>query len=456
MFSPVFDWLYEIRNRSREPVVFTSFLVVTYVLTLFVLLPAQLLNFQRFLFALAGPLLFLIWFANFWHLPKTKKGKVGIFLSLNCEDQQEKGRIEKDFVEEVKTILNSADKGEQFQVSVIPTAYTQLIRDLETAQKIRRKIRAHFFVYGDVSRRKVNGNDVHVIRNQQIVVHGSVPTQLSKILSQEMNEIFPRRLLVNVENDLLGFEVASRWFGISIRYIIGVAAFFSADFKFAESLFLSILEIKDPETRANVPRLSQIHSLTAKRLSEIYIVQARILFSQWRDSRNTNIMKSMRDLVEKSCKFRKPKKNSYEIYNLLAIASFVLDRNIQAAKNFLVHCKNSGDATWRFSMAFLEAYIGNLDSSLDIYRRALSKPVVPGVLNEIEEFITWILEVEPGKKQLFFCLGYINQFAKEDFTQASKDWEMFLDWDEGNSQWPTFIEKVKAWKMKCNVASEAA
>ena len=48
------------------------------------------------------------------------------------------------------------------------------------------------------------------------------------------------------------------------------------------------------------------------------------------------------------------------------------------------------------------------------------------VIAETEEFILWVLDQEPDKFQLHFCLGYINSEAKDDAILALEEYEAFL------------------------------
>lgn len=38
----------------------------------------------------------------------------------------------------------------------------------------------------------------------------------------------------------------------------------------------------------------------------------------------------------------------------------------------------------------------------------------------------WLLEEEPEKYQIYYCLGFMNWKAKGDSTQAVRDFEAFL------------------------------
>jgi len=62
----------------------------------------------------------------------------------------------------------------------------------------------------------------------------------------------------------------------------------------------------------------------------------------------------------------------------------------------------------------------------------MNLPVDPAIPAQIEEFMCWLLEEEPQKYQLHYCLGFINWKIKGDKAQAIKDFEIFLS--RGNKQ----------------------
>jgi hypothetical protein len=68
-----------------------------------------------------------------------------------------------------------------------------------------------------------------------------------------------------------------------------------------------------------------------------------------------------------------------------------------------------------------------LEAAHNEYRRAfrgnLQNPTVP---IQTEEFIQIVLEEEPDKEHLHFCLALINYNAKRDFKAASRDFDRFL------------------------------
>ena len=110
-----------------------------------------------------------------------------------------------------------------------------------------------------------------------------------------------------------------------------------------------------------------------------------------------------------------------------AIWYFVARRDVAAAKREIRKCKDSPDCAWRYSEAFLLAYEGALTQAYRRYRVVFRHSCPEHLPVEVEEFIMGVLEEEPDKVQLHFCLGVINYFAKGDKARALQELERFLE-----------------------------
>jgi hypothetical protein len=105
---------------------------------------------------------------------------------------------------------------------------------------------------------------------------------------------------------------------------------------------------------------------------------------------------------------------------------FLKNRDVKGALAVLKKCKKILDGAWHYSLGFLHAYSGDLKKAIQQYRNAMTLPVELPVIAEIEEFICWVLDVEPHRYQLHYCLGFLNWKIKGDKLQAIKDLNTFL------------------------------
>jgi len=110
-----------------------------------------------------------------------------------------------------------------------------------------------------------------------------------------------------------------------------------------------------------------------------------------------------------------------------AICEFVLRHDVPAAHKLITRCRNDSDSTWWYSRAFLHAYQGKMEEAVADYRHAFQGTVIDvSVPVQCEEFIQTVLAKEPDRIQLYFCLGIINFYAKQDYLAAERDLNLFL------------------------------
>jgi hypothetical protein len=81
-----------------------------------------------------------------------------------------------------------------------------------------------------------------------------------------------------------------------------------------------------------------------------------------------------------------------------------------------------------YSEAFLIAYDGDLEGAYRVYRRAFESPLSDQTVpTQCEEFIQVVIDEEPDRKWLYYCLGLINYRAKGDLKAARDDFARFID-----------------------------
>jgi len=208
--------------------------------------------------------------------------------------------------------------------------------------------------------------------------------------------------------------------------VIGTAAAASGDYAYAEEL------LKGAEARLNAyikqmeaAPLSVLLDQVRKRLSELY----SHLLDRWLD-RYT--LKRERDALVKSedviGKLRAYDSSSYAARLAAAMCAFVLRRDVATARSEIAACHGTEDATWRYGEAFLNAYDGqDLDAAYRSYSRAFSAPLEnASVPTQSEEFIQIVLDEEPSRYWLHYCLGMINRQGKGDYAAATADLERFI------------------------------
>ncbi|MBU1160924.1 MAG: hypothetical protein KKF96_00080, partial [Proteobacteria bacterium] len=143
-------------------------------------------------------------------------------------------------------------------------------------------------------------------------------------------------------------------------------------------------------------------------------------------------------------KINKSRLQQIQVIQLSAIHAFLKHRDIERAVSILKGSKNQNYPEWYLSMAFLCAYEGNLKVAIRSYRRAALFEIQSATLSQIEDFICWVLEKEPDKYQLHYCLGFFNWKIKGDNIQAREDFEIFLN-SKGSKEFKKEKKLTEKW-----------
>jgi tetratricopeptide (TPR) repeat protein len=363
----------------------------------------------------------IIWFYDNRY-PKIKKGKVGFAVSIQCSNEEEHKKIREDFITTLRQLLKGGALGNTFHFIELPKHISETINDTADAFTLKRKTGAHFVIYGRVRLRTIDGKECHLLDLEGIVGHRPLPQEVSDQISGEFSELFPRRVRISTENDLLAFNFTSDWTECAAKYIIAFAASYSHDLNYAEKLYTE-LQNKLNCLENTFPIYVKLRQRIPIRLAEIHQVRARIALDHFRKSKNEKF------LLEFSANLKKIGQvlsNDYEVLLLKTVEAFLNERNIQKALGFIKKCKTFNDPVWHLNLAFLKAYEGYLGKAIQEYQFCLRYEIAAQTLSQIEDFICWILDKEPDKYQYYYCLGFFNWKLKGDLYQAVKDFMAFL------------------------------
>ena len=137
--------------------------------------------------------------------------------------------------------------------------------------------------------------------------------------------------------------------------------------------------------------------------------------------------------------------NHYGGHLLRGIYIFLSSRDIESAKKEIKKAKNNRDAAWLWSSAFLDAYEGKLEEAHKTYQRAFRGLVADATALQVETFIVDVVNLEPDKIQLWYCLGMINYLYKEDLPSALEDFQCFCKHAEKANHFTKSVEFAKKY-----------
>ncbi|MBA4107274.1 MAG: hypothetical protein C0485_16130 [Pirellula sp.] len=389
-----------------------------------------------------------LWYAT-TKIPKAKKGNLGFGVAISFEDEAHAEAIDNDFVQRIRDLLDRDNEIYHFQIVEFPQRIAKKL-ERTSALNLLHRSRCRFMIYGVGRIRIVDGKETHVFNLTGVVSHAPLPKDISAAFAKEFTSVFPTKLHVAKDNDVFSFEFTAQWLDVITRYIVGTAAFFTADLKYAEEMLLSA-ENRLRNDLPRIPSITQIKQSIPSRLRDIYRSGALGNGNKYRVTRDKEYLKRTENYLDKLDE-RFP--SDYQARLLRAMTAFTLHRDMERAKKEIDACRSVDDATWMYSDAFLSAYEYDLERSYRIYRKAFEYPTSDQTLViQVEEFIQIVIDEEPQRTDLYFCVGLINYRLKFDLNAARSDFSKFLNGTRREDH-PRQHEAVLKWMNEIERADE--
>lgn len=365
---------------------------------------------------------YILWYFS-TKIKKNQKGNIGIAIAITAENEPIQERLKNDLMDSIREEIKSGSY-KQFQVINLSNYHSKKIKEnpQKNCIKYHKLTNCTFLVFGHCAKRMHEGKECYYLKLEASVIHNLIPKPVSTAFSGDMSKIFPREYLFPVMNEVLGFKIEGQKMGLSAKYILGMASFFSTDFTTAFKLHFSLInEIEKNNSKylkLDKVILDKIKSLTVNNLITESIILSKINYIY---KNNLDEMNYFIKIIQKY------KPNNYDAHLLKSIYFFLKFRDVESALDEINKAKNKSDTAWLYSKAFLSAYHEeNLTKVYHIYQQAFKGSVEPIVPIEVEEFILNILEKEVEKIQLWYCLGLINFFKKEDYLLANEYFKKFI------------------------------
>lgn len=363
----------------------------------------------------------VVWFLQ-TRIPKAPSKAIGFGVAIVAYRKEQRERLARDFVDTLKELLSRGRQIYPFAVIEFPQHYAKKIFEGDDINKYLKKSNCKFLIYGRAREDIVQGRMTHVLSLEGIVTHQTIPEDVQQQFVDEFAELLPRKLHLLTEDGLLQFELTSELINVVARYIIGIASLLSRDPDYSQSLFEGLKEDLS-RLRLFGTSVDKLRRRIPLRLIDVYTVQGYLAYERWKNSRSREDLNNLKTYADK---IKGIQSSNYEAAMLSSIYHFVSSRDIQAAKSELRAFRRSPDETWRFNLAFLNAYEENMQAAERNYKNAARGQYTAKLIFDLEDFISWLLDVEPEKLQLYYCLGLINYFAKEDNLSAKHNFETFL------------------------------
>lgn len=374
----------------------------------------------------------LLWF-YVRRVPSAKPGTIGIALAITSEQSAHRKQIIKDLLPAFSDTFDTFTGSKKFEVLVVPEWLANTIDDNDSAKKVAMRVNAALLVFGDAKIRLHHGKEHHVLSMKQMAQHRPVDQRISDVLGQEVSSVFPGVHRIPRDTELEGIDITSSLTAITAKYFVAVAGLLSGLLDFSESLLQS-LRVSPALDGLSKEKLSQggrvrscastLKRLIDQRLATIASHRGYAALREWQDTHDEAAIDRLRDAARVHHQLSG---DPYPYSVQHAMWLFVRKRDVNGAMADLSRVRGKDDSAWRYSLAFLHAYRGELDRALRYYRQIFRRHDASSQFFDVEHFIAWVIAEEPEKCWLYFCLGIVNAEGKGDEAQALKDYRRFLD-----------------------------
>lgn len=379
---------------------------------------------------------FEIWYRTILILPRNRKWRIWIVVSLVSENNIQEKKIKRDFIEALQKDVKTANE-HYLPIDIIFLKQHQAENLLKTGNpdKIQETVKAHFYIVWEVIERKIDSKDTYIIENNYVLYW----VDTSDIVKDRIRKIM-QALCVKIEigkdNEYKWFAITSQLMAFNVKYIIGIGALVFWDIGFSYSIHSTILKseyrkiLRHPNSDFILRELKKIvyeesEILCDFEFSKDNFIWSKIYIDKMFELWIWNYWWFLRRAIFEF------KKGSIEIAN----------KTINSAK------QNSAWSLqeWRFSKAFLYIwewkYIKFNSEKKRLYNKCSGIDYWEDFLNSIVIFANKEYILNPNKHQLQFWSWYITYKIKWNIPESYKYFENFISKIEENH--PLFDEAFK-------------
>lgn len=384
----------------------------------FVGLKTKLIIYLLFLFCWIG-----FWLLNKFRLPRNGKNKVGIVIAIFSENENERQKLKADFISKLKSDFRQEGILNFSEIIFLKNHFSKQIKELnnsrEGLEKINKKIKAHFYVWGDVKRRPDGDEgEKYFLSFQGYVIHKPIPKNLSQEISKDFSKVLPREVNFLEKRSFKGFEASADLVHLAAKYIIGIAAFVSQNPQLALRLHNGL---KD---QFNVFRPLPPHLQDIRNRIPLLISDENLWIAKWHYE-NKRIGETKLFLKKSLSDDNK----NYGAWLFRAVIDFLIDKNVDEALKSIEKAEKYSKNTfeWIYSKAFLYFWKEDYERALKLCQKIkqLSYQTEIITLNEVRKFNLNLLGEANPKIQLYFWIGYLSFFKLSNLANALQDFENF-------------------------------
>lgn len=378
-------------------------------------------NIRGLLYLLITAIWIGAWIRNRFILPRNKKNRIGIVIAIFSESEIERQRLKADFIAELKRNIIQEGVLNFAEVIFLKNHFAKRIVEsnspIDDIRKMNRRLRSHFYVWGNIKKRPDGEiGEKYFLSFQGYVTHKPIRKELKEELARDFSAVLPKEISFS-ERDFRGFEVSAAIVHLAARYIIGVAAFVSQDPRLAFKLHNGLRE------QFNMYRPLPHHLQNIRAKIPLLLSEEALWIARWHQENGR--ITECKELLQKSLQ-ENPR--NYAAWLRKAVLDFH-DGNVPEAFASIQKAEQFAGqrGEWRYSKAFLYFWSGEYQKAMKQCQKIKGRSYLgeDGTCDEVRKFNLDILSSNTEKPQLYFWLGFISYFKKNNLAEAHSDFEKF-------------------------------
>jgi hypothetical protein len=392
-----------------------------------------------FIFIIIEIVVIIVWLYS-RSIPRISSKNIGIVLAIKTNNRLIENKIKTDFIDAI--YKNLSDHGNFKIISLSEYHTSKILNDNNLLKKYHYKTNCNLIIYGLSDSRTHESKKCYYLQLDTSIYHSPITPEKRNFLGREMRAVVPRENLIPHDNEYLGFKFSTQLFSIASRYILGLGAFFSNCYEIAFQLHNNTYhEISSmPSDTMEFPILKRI----LNKSKTLILDESNIISNYSYFENNYPKMKYYIDVMKNI------DQTFYSGYLINAIYLFKCEHNADAALEEIIKAsKNTRDYTWAYSKAFLLAYKGDMDGAYENYKIAFTHNASDNAYMDSELFMYQVLEDEPYKYQLLYCIGLINYKMKQDTKLAKENFEQFVKKSIEKNEYHSQREYSLKYILKC-------
>jgi tetratricopeptide (TPR) repeat protein len=387
----------------------------------------------------------LHWYYHRTSFPKAKSNKPTIVVAIVSENETQKERLSKDFVNNLKSNLETYNLENTYDIIVLHDALSLKLRNtidkafgkpidskkLSLFNSMSSKMNAKFFVYGDFVTRN-SPNNTHLLKLEGLIRHRNSPTKLRQELHSSFNDIWEREISFLEEEEINGFKSTSDQVFFASIFMLGLALF-------NDTNFLKSIEVNE-KTLAFIDKNPNYEKYKPKVLNILasgYFLHSQLLY----------FMGDFDEFYLYRKKFINLIPNEYEALLSEAIYQVSRRNDPETALEMVERASklSNGIDIWRYSKFYLLIKLNRHSEALTIldeiigysYKNEFSN------VNQVINYNTICYNEDSNHIQSFFIIGSLAYKKVGNLPFAHEELTKFVELtvnNNNNNDWKELIE----------------